>query len=123
MEFFIWILQGLLAAIFFLAGIVKLMQPQEKLAKKMDWVNDFSKNTLKVVAIAELLGAFGLILPNLTGLPQSIVSLSALGLAIVQFLAMGVHFKRNEKNLMMVNTVLLLISVFVAYYRFSSNAW
>ena len=47
MNIALWIVQGLLAVAFLMAGGMKLMQPKEKLAEKMAWVEDFAPNTIK----------------------------------------------------------------------------
>jgi DoxX-like family len=42
MNVLLWIVAGLLAAAFLVAGLTKLTQPKEKLAARMGWVEDFS---------------------------------------------------------------------------------
>lgn len=116
MEAFIWFARGVLALLFIVTGMMKILQTKEKLSEKMDWVDDFSSGTLKFVGVVELIGALGLILPFLFDFPKSIVSFSAVGLAVVQFLALGVHFKRKENISMVFNIVLLILSLFVAFY-------
>nr|MDT0667550.1 DoxX family protein [Micromonospora sp. DSM 115978] len=59
----LWILQGLLAAAFALAGVGKATQPKDKLVGRLPWVEDFSQNTVRFIGVVELLAAVGLILP------------------------------------------------------------
>ncbi|WP_420643045.1 DoxX family protein [Candidatus Leptofilum sp.] len=47
MNIALWIAQGLLAVAFLMAGGMKVMQPKEKLAENMAWVEDFLANTIK----------------------------------------------------------------------------
>jgi hypothetical protein len=65
MNLALWIIAGLLAAVFLLAGSNKLFIPHERLAKAPGggWVNDFSPAFVKGLGAVEILGAVGLILP------------------------------------------------------------
>jgi hypothetical protein len=64
MNVVLWIVAGLLAAAFLVAGVMKLTQPKDKLeASGMGWVEDFSPGTVKAIAVLEILAAVGLILP------------------------------------------------------------
>ena len=47
MNVFLWIVAGLLAAVFGMAGVMKATAPKEKLAKNMTWVNSFSAGAVK----------------------------------------------------------------------------
>ena len=46
MNIALWIVQGLLAVAFLMAGGMKLTQPKERLVANMAWVEDFSQNTV-----------------------------------------------------------------------------
>src|SRR5439155_4303868 len=58
----LWVLQGVLAAAFLTAGLMKMTQPKDKLVPKLPWVEDFSTGTVRFIGVAEFLGAVGLIL-------------------------------------------------------------
>src|SRR5262252_2653165 len=69
MNIFLWIVQILLALAFLMAGILKTMQPIDKLAARMKWVNSLRPPQLvRLIGVLELLGAIGLILPAVTGI-------------------------------------------------------
>ena len=68
MDTLLWIDQGLLAFMFLMAGMMKLMQPKEKMADMMGWVEDFTQNQIRLIGLAEVMAALGLILPGLTGI-------------------------------------------------------
>ena len=57
-----WILSGLLAATFLVAGGSKLARSRQQLKDtgQMDWVDDFSDGNVKVVGALEVLAAVGL---------------------------------------------------------------
>ncbi|RNL64375.1 DoxX family protein [Nocardioides marmoriginsengisoli] len=121
----VWIVSGLLAAAYLMAGLTKSTQPIASMREKMGWVDDFSVGTVRFIGVAELLGALGLILPKLTdvvddraGVEGTLTGLAATGLVAVQVLAMPVHLKRGETSALPINLVLGLLAAFVAAARF-----
>jgi uncharacterized membrane protein YphA (DoxX/SURF4 family) len=118
MNIVIWIVQGLLAAIFLMAGIMKSTQPKEKLSKNMAWANDVSASNIKLIGVLELLAVIGLVLPHITGILPWLTPLAAIGLVLTMIGAIIVHAKRNENSAIGINIVLLLLAAFVAYGRF-----
>lgn len=118
MNVVLWILQGLLAAMFGLAGLMKSTQPKDKLAKSLPWVADFSPGTVRFIGAVELLGALGLILPGATGIAVVLTPLAASGLAVVMILAAVVHARRREPGSIAFNAILLVLAAVVAWGRF-----
>jgi len=114
----LWIVQGLLALMFLMAGVTKVMQPKEKLAGNMAWVEDFSGGQVKTIGVLEVLGAIGLILPAATGILPWLTPLAAIGLSLTMIGAIIVHIRRGELSMIIVNIVLLALAAFVAYGRF-----
>jgi len=119
MEIALWIVQGVLALAFLMAGAMKVMQPKEKLAEKMDWVEDFSPGQLKGIGVLETLGALGLILPAVTDTLPWLTPTAAVGLVMVMIGAALTHRRRGEGSMIGINVVLLLQAAFVAYGRFA----
>ena len=69
MNIALWVVASFLALAFLFAGSSKLAQPKDALAKRgMAYVEDFSGTTVKLIGLAEVLGALGLILPQATGI-------------------------------------------------------
>lgn len=120
MEIALWIISGILAAAYLAAGIMKSLQPKEKLVGTLPWVDDFSAGTVKFIGIAEFLGALGLILPWLTGIAPVLTPIAATALVIVQVLAIIVHLRRGEAKVIAFNIVLLLAALFVTIFRFAA---
>ena len=118
MNIALWIVQGLMALAFGMAGFMKLTQPKEKLAGQMAWVEDFAPTTIKLIGTLELLGAIGLIVPLLTGILPWLTPLAAGGLVLTMLGAMATHVRRHEYQMLVINGVLLLLATFVAYGRF-----
>ena len=118
MNIILWIVQGLLAIVFTLAGAVKLTQPKEKIAQQMPWAHSFTPTTIKLIGAVEALGVIGLIAPQLSGFLPWLTPLAAVGLALTMLSAMVIHGQRREYTSIAVNLVLLLLAAFVAYGRF-----
>jgi uncharacterized membrane protein YphA (DoxX/SURF4 family) len=77
----LWIVQGLLAALFLFAGGVKLVVPIETLTAQMP--SPPPALLLHFVAVCEVLGAIGLILPGLLRIRPGLTPLAACGLVII----------------------------------------
>ncbi|WP_420632430.1 DoxX family protein [Candidatus Leptofilum sp.] len=113
MDIALWIVQGLLAIAFLMAGGMKLTQPKEKLAENMAWVEDFSANTVKGIGALEILGAIGLILPWALNIVPELTGFAALGLVLTMIGAAVTHVRRNETQMLVPNAVLGLLAAFV----------
>lgn len=119
MEIALWVVSAILAVIYVLAGATKAFRPRAVLIPRMPWASDFSDLTVKLIGIAEMLGALGLVLPRLTGVATELTPLAATGLVIVQVLAIGVHVRRGETGMLPLNVGLLAGALFVAIIRFT----
>ncbi|CAN5754733.1 hypothetical protein BH23ACT4_BH23ACT4_15790 [soil metagenome] len=84
----------------------------------MAWVEEFSSRTIRLIGVAENLGALGLIIPALTGIAPLLTPIAALGLAVVQVLAARLHLHRGETQMLPINLVLALLAVVVVWGRF-----
>ncbi|MCG2803343.1 MAG: DoxX family protein [Cellulomonas sp.] len=123
MNVLLWILAGVLAALFLTAGATKLSRPKDKLASSMGWVESFSAGTVKLIGALEVLAALGLVLPAVTGIAPVLVPLAATGLALVMVGAIVVHVRRGETPMIAFNVVLLVLAVVVAWGRFGTYAF
>lgn len=123
MNIVLWVLQGLLAALFLMAGLMKATKSKEEIkesgGERMAWVDEISANNIKLIGILEILAAIGLILPQLTGILPWLTPLAAVGLVLTMIGAMVLHVRRGDgAQALMSNVVLLLLAAFVAYGRF-----
>jgi uncharacterized membrane protein YphA (DoxX/SURF4 family) len=118
MDVVLWIIAGLLALAFLGAGLTKLVQPKEKLAATMGWVDDFSPGTVKLIGALEVLAAIGLVLPAALDVVPVLVPLAAVGLVALMIGAAVTHARRGETPMIAVNVVLLVLAVIVAWGRF-----
>jgi len=114
----LWIIQGLLATMFTMAGIMKSTQPIDKLVKSgLVWTERFSVSTVRQIGVSEFLGAVGLILPLWLNMLPILTPIAASGLAIVMILAIFHHLKHKEYKAIIFNLVLFSLAAFVAYER------
>jgi hypothetical protein len=74
----LWIVQGLLAALFLFAGGSKFVTPPEVLA-----ASPFPVSFILFIGVCEVLGAFGLILPMLTNIRPELTFLASVGLTVI----------------------------------------
>lgn len=119
MHIALWIAQGLLAAMFLLAGFMKLTTPKSQLVEKLgDWVATMPGESLKLIGLLEILGAIGLILPMLLGVAPILTPLAAAGILLTMIGAMILHANRKEYDKMGMNAILLALAVFVVLGRF-----
>src|SRR5260370_12342259 len=68
MNIVLWVLQGLMAVLFLLAGIMKAFRPLAEVRKRMSWANDVPAWFVRFIGAAEILGTLGLSLPGFTGI-------------------------------------------------------
>lgn len=117
-----WVLSGLLATVFALVGLGKLVTAREALRARphMEWVDDFSQAQVRGIGTVEVLGAVGVTLPWLTGVAPVLTPIAALGLAVVMALAMVVHARRGETGARTVNLSLMALALVVAALRFAA---
>ena len=113
MNYALWIVQGLLALIFLFAGGMKLVMPIEEMTKQVPLPGLF----LRFIAVAEVLGAIGMILPGLLHIRPGLTPLAAAGLVIIMIGATVVTLMTADVALALIPLVVGLLSAFVAYGR------
>jgi uncharacterized membrane protein YphA (DoxX/SURF4 family) len=117
MNIVLWIVQVLLAAMYGMSGTMKTFQTA-KAREQFPWAKNRSDSFVRFVGISEVLGALGLILPWVTGILPWLTVLAAIGLALIQLLAIFTeHLPKKEYNIIPINIVLLALAVFVVLGR------
>ena len=109
----LWIVQGLLAAVFLLAGVTKLVLPLEKLAGPVEFPGWF----LRFIGVAETLGGIGLILPGLLRIKPGLTPLAAAGLVIIMIGATVITLPSMGLGMAVIPLIVGLLAAFVAYGR------
>jgi hypothetical protein len=109
----LWSVQGLLAATFLFAGGMKLVMPIEMLTAQSPLPGLF----MRFIGVVEVLGAIGLILPELLHIRRSLTPMAAAGLVIIMTGATTLTAAGPDARLALPPFVVGLLSAFVAYGR------
>ncbi len=98
MNIALWIVQGVLAAVFFSAGLMLFVRSKTQLYNDpaMSWSKPASQNTIWLIGLAEIAGAAGLLLPALIGILPGLVPLAGLGLALLMAGAVFTHLRLRQ---------------------------
>lgn len=118
LDFWLWTAAILLAIAYAMAGAMKLTRPIPVLAQMMKWPGDYPPAFVRAIGAVDLLGGLGLVLPVLTGVLVWLSPLAAICLVVLQGLAIGFHAMRREWQVLPVNSVLMMLALFVAWGRF-----
>jgi hypothetical protein len=113
MTYALWIVQGLLAALFLFAGGMKLVLPLEQLTGPVSLPGPL----MRFIGVAEVLGAIGLILPGLLRIRPGLTPLAAAGLVIIMIGATVITLVAGEVVAALISAVVGLLCAFVAYGR------
>jgi len=109
----LWIVQGLLAAVFLFAGGMKLITPVEVLSAMSPFPGEF----IRFIGVCEVLGAVGLILPYALRILPGLTALAAAGLVVIMVGATVSTLVIGGGLLALPTLVLGLLSALVAYGR------
>ena len=110
----LWIIQGLLGLIFVMTGSFKFFQTKEKvIASGGAWAVDFAPGIIKTIAGVELIS--GLLV--IVGLFYRgyLTFAGAACIALIMTGSIYVHIRRKELSHAGINSVFLLMALFVAY--------
>ena len=110
----LWIGQGLLASLFALTGAIKLIVPRERLQVRMHWARTWPRGRIRLLGLAELAGALGLVLPRATGIAPLLTPLAAACLALLMGGAVQAHLRLRESAVPAVVVGLLCVGLAAA---------
>jgi uncharacterized membrane protein YphA (DoxX/SURF4 family) len=111
----LWTVQVLLALIFLFAGGFKLVTPVEQMTKQMPV--PLPGLFLQFIAVCEVLGALGLILPGLLRVKTGLTPLAAAGLVMIMAGATVVTLMGGQIALALIPLAVGILAAFVAYGR------
>ena len=109
----LWIVQTLLAALFIFAGCAKLAMPIDELSAAAGMPGLF----LQFIALAEVLGGLGLILPGLLRIRVGLTPLAAVGLTIIMVGAVVLGLMSGDMTAAAFPLVTGILTALVAYSR------
>ena len=113
----LWSAQGVVALLFIASGLTKLLLPMPDLTAMMRWPGDYPAAFVRSLAVLDLAGGLGMILPSLTGVRPRLTVIAALCCAVLQVLAIAFHVWRGEFSVLGLNLVLLPLCAVVAWGR------
>jgi uncharacterized membrane protein YphA (DoxX/SURF4 family) len=122
MNTIIWIAQGILAAIFLAAGLLKLTNTRAALKDKTPYVEDFTDSQVKTIGTVEVLSAIGVVLPGALKILPALSPIAACGQALTMIAAAATLIRRREYAHVPLNLVIFALAVFVAVERFGAYA-
>ncbi len=113
----LWVIQIVLAFAFGAAGTLKLVRSKAQLAANphMGWMQSVSEVQIKLLGVAEVLGAIGLVGPIATGIAPILTRVAAACLAALMGGAAATHMSRHEPAA--VPTALAVLTIVVATFR------
>ena len=112
----LWIIQALLGLIFVLTGSFKFFQSKEKIIESGGaWAEDFAPGIIKLIAGIEGISGLLVIVPKLLGRGHYLTFIGATCIAIIMAGSIFVHIKRKEFKHAAINSVFLLMALFVGY--------
>jgi putative oxidoreductase len=112
----LWVVQVLLALAFGLSGAMKLAVPYAELLKQGAWVERVPEGLVKLIGVAEISGALGLILPAATRIKPFLTPLAAAGFVVIMVLASALHLSLGEPPIAQV--IIGGLAAFVVWGRF-----
>jgi hypothetical protein len=113
----LWIIQGILATVFFSSGLIIYLL-KNKLGQKLSWLNEYSPKMVLFICSSKIVGALALILPMYFNILPILTPIAALGIATIMILAIAYHFRKKEYTDLPATIIFLALSLFVAYNRF-----
>ncbi len=116
----LWVVQGVLAIAFVIAGGMKALKSHDALKADphMGWSNDFSAGFIQFLGLAEIAGGIGMVVPGLTGIAPVLTPVAGACLAIIMLGAAATHVRRSEIGMVFPTLMLGAMAAFVAYGRF-----
>jgi DoxX-like family len=109
----LWTVQGLLAAIFLFAGGMKLVLPVADMQAPVALPGPL----LRFIGVSEVLGGLGLVLPGLLGIMTGLTPLAAAGLVIIMTGATVLTLATGLVGPALISLVVGLLAAFVGYGR------
>lgn len=92
-----WVVVGLVALVYFGAGAMKIVRPRAALrAAGMGWTETVSPPAIKLIGLAEVVGAVGLLVPVALSVAELLSPIAGSCLTLLMVGAVVVHRRRRE---------------------------
>lgn len=110
----LWITQIVLALLL-LSGAVMKWLPISQLSEMMPWTGEVPEVVVRLLGVADLLGAVGLMMPGLLKWDRRWTVWAAAGVAALMVSAIVFHVARGEEEVIGLNGFMLAMAAFVAW--------
>jgi uncharacterized membrane protein len=114
----LWIMQSLVAIVFFSIGNIKTFGSKKKLQKMFSANTPVLVFTTRLLGFLEVLGAVGIILPLLLNIYPFLTAVAGLCLSTVMVGAAILHLQKKEYKALPLVAVLFIFSVLIAVNRY-----
>ena len=111
----LWIVQGVLAVMYLLAGVPKLVMSPEQMAAPGPI--QLPVAFIRFIGVCEILGAIGMVVPGLTGIKPGLTPLGAAGLVIIMIGATVINLVDGPAPAAILTVALGAMCAFVVYGR------
>jgi putative oxidoreductase len=112
-----WVAQTILAGIFFLSGVFKLLLTPETLAQSDPWIYQAPVWFVKLIGAIEMAAGAGIILPAMLQYKSVWSMRAAYGILVLLVLALVFHILREEWSILFQILVLAGLTSFVIWGR------
>jgi uncharacterized membrane protein YphA (DoxX/SURF4 family) len=120
----LWIVQILLGLIFIITGSFKFFQSKEKVvASGGHWAADFAPGIIKVIAAAELISGLLLIEGKFAEHTRNPTRIGAACIVLIMLGSIYTHVRRKEYQHAAINSLFLLLALFVLALKISGQAY
>ena len=119
MSLALWIVGGVLSAVFLVGGVSKLVVPKERIAEfhAGKWVEDFSPGAVKALGVVDILAAVGLALPAVLDIAPVLVPMAAIGVMLLMIGAVITRLRTHLATTIVLDLLYLALAGFVAWGR------
>lgn len=114
----LWVMQGLLAAIFIMPGWSKISSSRQQHIADGHIKSGASLIPIRILGVLEWLGCIGIIVPWLTGIAPVLTPAAALCFCLIMAAGMVTHALRREYKMLPMLAAICTIAAVVAYFRF-----
>jgi uncharacterized membrane protein YphA (DoxX/SURF4 family) len=118
MNVVLWIIQGLLAAVFIMAGWGKISSSVAQHIADGHIQPGDAVWPIRMLGVAEWLGCIGITVPWLTGILPILTPVAAAGFALIMAAGLVIHIRKKEYKMIPLLGAILLLAVVVAVGRF-----
>ncbi len=116
----LWFAQVVAALIFLVTGTLKITMPKAKLVQRMHWAATWPSGRIKLLGLAEVAGAIGLVLPAALHIAPALVPIAAVCLALLMLGAVQTHRRLHESAVPAFLLILVCVAIAVGRVHFGA---